>query len=244
MNSIDALRYPDALRPRPQAALVSPTAASSSAPAPGSTRAGSATSTPGRGTRRAASSPKRSSRRRAWRSTPRRSRSWAATSASTSSRRDAFWAKLFASAPAGLRFGFKVPEEVTCAKWPTHARYGAARGMENQNFLDAEVFTRLFHEPLQPFDRTACYIFEFGTLPKSAVRQRRRLRRAAGHVPRRSAGGRRYSVEIRNPEYLAPGVLRHAARRTASPTSSTPGRGCRSSQRQIAMEDAYTRRSR
>ena len=32
---------------------------------------------------------------------------------------DSFWAKLFASAPAGLRFGFKVPEEVTCAKFPT-----------------------------------------------------------------------------------------------------------------------------
>ena len=31
--------------------------------------------------------------------------------------------------------------------------------MENHNFLDADVFTRLFHEPLQAFDRTACYIF-------------------------------------------------------------------------------------
>src|SRR5260221_3041498 len=36
---------------------------------------------------------------------------------------DVFWAKLFASAPASLKFGFKVPEEVTCAKWPAHARY-------------------------------------------------------------------------------------------------------------------------
>ena len=53
---------------------------------------------------------------------------------------DAFWAKLFASAPTSLKFGFKVPEEVTVARWPTHARYGARAGMENPNFLSAEAF--------------------------------------------------------------------------------------------------------
>jgi len=103
---------------------------------------------------------------------------------------DAFWAKLFASAPATLKFGFKVPEEVTCAKFPTHPRYGARKGMENHNFLDAEVFTRLFHEPLQGFDRTACYIFEFGTLPKSVFANVGAFAARLDKVPRRPAGGR------------------------------------------------------
>ena len=110
---------------------------------------------------------------------------------------DSFWAKLFASAPAGLRFGFKVPEEVTCAKFPTHPRYGVRKGMKNHNFLDAEVFTRLFHEPLQAFDRTACYIFEFGTLPKSLFANvgdfAARLDKFLAALP----PGPRYSVEIR-----------------------------------------------
>jgi uncharacterized protein YecE (DUF72 family) len=117
---------------------------------------------------------------------------------------DAFWAKLFASAPAGLKFGFKVPEEVTCPKWPTHARYGARGGMENPNFLDPDVFARLFHEALLPFGRTACYIFEFGTLPKSLFADvgafTTRLNHFLGALPT----GPRYSVEIRNADFLHP----------------------------------------
>jgi uncharacterized protein YecE (DUF72 family) len=35
-----------------------------------------------------------------------------------------FWKKLFASAPASLKFALKVPEEVTCEIFPKHARYG------------------------------------------------------------------------------------------------------------------------
>ena len=36
-----------------------------------------------------------------------------------------YWAKLFGAAPDGFLFGFKVPEDITVASWPTHARYGA-----------------------------------------------------------------------------------------------------------------------
>lgn len=152
---------------------------------------------------------------------------------------DAFWAKLFASAPAALNFGFKVPEEVTCAKWPTHARYGARAGMENLNFLSAEAFTRLFHEPLGPFDRTAAYIFEFGTLPKSLFADMgafaARLDKFLSALP----VGPRYSVEIRNPEFLHNeyfAMLKaHGAAHVFNAWTRMPDLS-----RQVAMEEAYT----
>src|SRR5262249_35560815 len=35
-----------------------------------------------------------------------------------------FWDKLFRQTPAGFRFAFKVPEQITCKVFPTHPRYG------------------------------------------------------------------------------------------------------------------------
>ena len=131
----------------------------------------------------------RSSRRRAWPNTPRRFPSSAATSASTSSRAIRSGRSCSRRRPAGLRFGFKVPEDITCAKWPTHARYGARKGMENHHFLDAEVFARLFHEPLQAFDRTGLLHLRVRHVAQERLRQRRRLRGQARPVPGRAAGG-------------------------------------------------------
>lgn len=77
---------------------------------------------------------------------------------------------------------------MTCAKWPKYLRYGQRKGMENQNFLDAAVFTRLFHQRLVRFDRTACYIFKFGKLPKPLLPDAgafaARLDRFLGALPR------------------------------------------------------------
>ncbi len=39
-----------------------------------------------------------------------------------------YWARLFATAPAALKFAFKVPEEVTVRLWPSHPRYGERGG--------------------------------------------------------------------------------------------------------------------
>ena len=35
-----------------------------------------------------------------------------------------YWHRLFSSAPSGLHFALKVPEEVTAEVFPRHARYG------------------------------------------------------------------------------------------------------------------------
>lgn len=47
--------------------------------------------------------------------------------------------------------GLKMPEDITVPKWPIHARYGKRAGNENEHFLDAAIFTKLFSRPLQPY---------------------------------------------------------------------------------------------
>src|SRR6266851_3909786 len=62
-----------------------------------------------------------------------------------------YWHKLFASAPAGLRFALKAPEEVTAEVFPMHSRYGPRAGLRNESFLNAEALAALFLEPLAPY---------------------------------------------------------------------------------------------
>ncbi|MDB5350731.1 MAG: hypothetical protein JWN86_1978 [Planctomycetota bacterium] len=117
----------------------------------------------------------------------------------------AYWTKLFGGTPDSLRFAFKVPEEITVANWPSHARYGARAGQENKGFLDPRLFETAFAQPLGPYrDRVAAMIFEFGTFPKRVFPDPgqffARLDAFLGALPE----GFRYSVEIRNPEYLGP----------------------------------------
>ncbi len=53
-----------------------------------------------------------------------------------------YWQRLFAVAPPHLKFGLKVPEEITVKEWPGHARYGGRAGKANEHYLDAELYER------------------------------------------------------------------------------------------------------
>jgi uncharacterized protein YecE (DUF72 family) len=116
-----------------------------------------------------------------------------------------YWKKLFDESPPSLKFGLKVPEEISVPRWPGHARYGTRAGTLNRGFLDNRLFHEMFTWPLEPYrDRVAALILEFGTFAKSTfpkpadfmVRLDPFLGSASRHF--------RYSVEIRNPEYLVP----------------------------------------
>jgi uncharacterized protein YecE (DUF72 family) len=110
-----------------------------------------------------------------------------------------YWRKLFAGAPAGLRFALKAPEEVTADVFPRHARHGPRAGMRNESYLNADAFTELFLEPLRPFqDRIPAVIFEFGARSASPREFVRRLNEFLAALP----SGFRYSVEVRNRAYL------------------------------------------
>lgn len=112
-----------------------------------------------------------------------------------------YWGRLFGESPPSLRFALKVPEEITAARWPNHARYGPRAGQENPRFLHADLFSALFARCLSPYrDRVAVLMFEFGTFAKStfptSAEFLSRLERFLKALPE----GFRYAVEIRNPE--------------------------------------------
>lgn len=128
-----------------------------------------------------------------------------------------YWERLFASTASGLRFCLKVPEEITVATWPGHARYGKRAGLANEAFLDARLCETAFLRPLEPYrDRVAVIMFEFGTFPKKTMPSPdaflERLDPFLASLPE----GFRYAVEIRNPEYLGQEYFATlAARQTA-----------------------------
>jgi len=116
-----------------------------------------------------------------------------------------YWERLFGGVPASFLFGLKVPEDITVARWPSHARYGTRSGKDNPAFLDPKIFERLFARPLLPYaDRVATLILEFGTLAKSVVSGVDEFTTRLDAFLRALPEGFRYSVEIRNPEYLKP----------------------------------------
>jgi uncharacterized protein YecE (DUF72 family) len=116
---------------------------------------------------------------------------------------ETFWAKLFSTAPPQLQWAFKVPEEITVKQWPGHARYGARAGLENENFLNAELFRRLFLDALAPYQgRVRALIFEFGAMSKKVMPGVDAFTSALNRFFSELPEGWRYSVEIRNPEFL------------------------------------------
>lgn len=125
----------------------------------------------------------------------------------------AAWAKLFEATSSAFNFGFKVPEPITVARWPSHERQGVRAGALNDGFLDAGLFEGEFLKKLEPYrGRVAVLMFEFGTFAKSDFRSPEifcsRLEGFLGSLPR----GWRYAVEIRNPEYLGPAYFSMLAR--------------------------------
>jgi uncharacterized protein YecE (DUF72 family) len=114
-----------------------------------------------------------------------------------------FWRRLFAHVPASFRFAFKVPEQITCKLFPTHARYGTQAGKANEAFLDSRVLKEMFLRPLWPYrEKTAVLIFEFGAFGRRSFAGLGEF--LDGLDPFLSAlpPEFRYAVEIRNPEFL------------------------------------------
>lgn len=124
-----------------------------------------------------------------------------------------FWKKLFSKVPDSFQFGFKVPEQITCRVFPSHARYGETAGLENPTFLDAALLVDGFLRPLEPYRaKTGVLMFEFGSFSQKAMSGpaefAERLDAFLEALPREF----RYGVEIRNPEFLTPEYLACLAR--------------------------------
>jgi uncharacterized protein YecE (DUF72 family) len=112
-----------------------------------------------------------------------------------------FWKKLFAGAPEQLQFALKVPEEVTVEVFPRHPRYGPRAGRTNEAYLNADTFRAMFLEPLEPYrSRIACLIFEFGARGATTEEFVTQIVPFFDLLPSTF----RYSVEVRNREFLVP----------------------------------------
>ena len=119
-----------------------------------------------------------------------------------------YWAKLFEATPPDFIFGLKVPENITVAKWPGHARYGKVAGEKNEHFLNADLFKKLFLKPLMPYkDQVGPLILEFGTFLKAIFPNPGDFYTAIEAFLEELPEGFKYSIEIRNADYLTPDYL-------------------------------------
>jgi uncharacterized protein YecE (DUF72 family) len=114
-----------------------------------------------------------------------------------------YWQRLFRSAPASLKYAFKVPEEITVKMFPLHPRYGARAGENNPTFLDALLFRNAFLDLLEPYrERIAVLIFEFGTFGKQTYRDVGGFVAELDPFLRALPAHFRYAIEVRNQEFL------------------------------------------
>lgn len=153
---------------------------------------------------------------------------------------DEFWAKLFARTPPGFRFAFKVPEQITCRRFPSHGRYGPNAGKENPDFLNSRLFAEGLLKPLEPYKgRAALLIFEFGTFSQKAFTDLPSFLDALDPFLAALPPEFRYAVEIRNAEFLERdyfSCLRsHGVAHVYNAWSRMPELG-----RQIAIPDSVT----
>ena len=153
---------------------------------------------------------------------------------------EAFWEKLFRSAPPRLRYVFKVPEEITRKSFPVHERYGSRAGLKNPGYLDPVLFAESFLKPLEPYSsQIPLLIFEFGTFSQrnypGVDEFLQDLDPFLEAIPRTH----RYSVEIRNREFLTPQYFEclrdHGAAHVFNAWARMP-----ELHRQVAIAEAYT----
>jgi uncharacterized protein YecE (DUF72 family) len=124
-----------------------------------------------------------------------------------------FWRGLFDQTPTDFEFAFKVPEEITVAKWPSHPRYGARAGAMNEHFLNNDILNQLFLKRLHPYAyRVGCLILEFGTFAKATFAKPEHFYAALEPFLEGLPRGNRFGIEIRNPEYLTPAYFHLLAR--------------------------------
>lgn len=119
-----------------------------------------------------------------------------------------YWAKLFDATPDRFIFSFKVPEDITVAVWPTHARYGKRGGLPNEHFLNASALKQFFTNRLIPYGKqVGPLIFEFGTFNKKTFPTPADFLHALEPFLKALPEGFRYAVEIRNENYFTPDYL-------------------------------------
>jgi uncharacterized protein YecE (DUF72 family) len=153
---------------------------------------------------------------------------------------EAYWKRLFGSAPSSLKYAFKAPEEITVKTFPVHPRYGSRAGDPNSYFLDSLLFQSTFLDLLEPYrERIAVLIFEFGTFSKQCYQDVEQFIAELDPFLSALPPSFRYGLEIRNREFLCPAYFsclrRHGAAHVFNAWTRMP-----ELREQMAIAEAYT----
>lgn len=106
--------------------------------------------------------------------------------------------------PKTFQWVSKVWERITIPRYPKHPRYGKNAGLENPDFLNAELFT---NEVLERYarpgirERTGPFVFQFQSMSETVLREvefLQSLHNFLSRLPKQF----RYAVELRNPKLL------------------------------------------
>lgn len=113
--------------------------------------------------------------------------------------------KLADAVPDDFQFGFKVTDEITIKKFPSHARHGAKAGQQNRDYLNADLFATAFLKPCADIrGKIGVLMFEFSHFWQSDYEHGRDfvadLDTFLGKLPK----GWPYAIEMRNKTWLVP----------------------------------------
>lgn len=107
--------------------------------------------------------------------------------------------------PDGFKFAFKVTDDITLKKFPNLPRFGQRAGTMNPNFLNPEMFRRLFIAPLEECRANiGPLIFEFSTFHRHEFEHGRDFAAALDQFLEAIPKGWDYAVELRNRSWLVP----------------------------------------
>jgi uncharacterized protein YecE (DUF72 family) len=115
--------------------------------------------------------------------------------------------------PDDFVFGLKVTDAITIKKFPNLPRFGDQAGKPNENFLNAELFTKAFLGPCEPVRSSiGLLMFEFSRFWLTDYQHGRDfvadLDNFLGKLPK----GWPYGVEMRNRNWLRPDYFQCLAR--------------------------------
>ena len=115
--------------------------------------------------------------------------------------------------PEDFLFGFKVTDAITIKKFPNLERFGDLAGKANENFLNAELFTKAFLQPCESIRaNVGLLMFEFSRFWETDYQHGRDfvsdLDKFLGQIPTDWP----YAVELRNRNWLRPQYFECLAR--------------------------------
>jgi uncharacterized protein YecE (DUF72 family) len=118
---------------------------------------------------------------------------------------DKYLGRLVEKVPSEFQFGFKVTDEITVRRFPNLDRFGIRAGRPNENFLNADLFSRAFLTPCEAIrQNVGVVMFEFSRFHQGDYEHGRDfvadLDKFFGDLPK----GWPYAVEMRNKHWLAP----------------------------------------